>query len=165
MPRALLGRLPVWWRGSELDRLSRPSCVVFSGLRCFAMLMICSLLRGVFCYLFFLLLDCVACLPSLVCGFFLLFELLCSVATMEHAMQCVARVLRVLMGPSSVASDKVSCGRSLIVLGVELSCHEEVACFMFFSCAMTWFFSRLRLAAVHCSSAFLLAGLRLQTSS
>ena len=38
--------------------------------------------------------------------------------TMEHALHCVARFVRVLLGPTSVAAKKLACGRELDVLGV-----------------------------------------------
>ncbi len=38
--------------------------------------------------------------------------------TMEHALQCLARLIRVLLGPTAVANKKLACGVSLDVLGV-----------------------------------------------
>jgi hypothetical protein len=40
--------------------------------------------------------------------------------TMEHALQCLARLIRVLLGPTAVALNKLACGRTLDVLGVWL---------------------------------------------
>ncbi len=40
--------------------------------------------------------------------------------TMQHALHCFARVVRVLLGPSAVANGKLECGISLCILGVEL---------------------------------------------
>ena len=41
--------------------------------------------------------------------------------TVEHAMQCFARLVRVLMGATAIADRKLECGRTLCVLGVDLS--------------------------------------------
>ena len=38
--------------------------------------------------------------------------------TMQHALECVARLIRVLLGPTAVAEDKLACGMKLDVLGV-----------------------------------------------
>jgi len=40
--------------------------------------------------------------------------------TMEHALQCLARLIRALLGPTAVAANKLACGRTLEVLGVGL---------------------------------------------
>ena len=40
--------------------------------------------------------------------------------TMEHALQCLARLIRVLLGPTAVANDKLACGKKLDVLGVDI---------------------------------------------
>ena len=37
---------------------------------------------------------------------------------MEHALQCLARLIRALLGPTAVALNKLACGRTLDVLGV-----------------------------------------------
>jgi len=37
---------------------------------------------------------------------------------MEHALQCLARLIRLLLGPTAVAADKLACGKKLDVLGV-----------------------------------------------
>ena len=41
-------------------------------------------------------------------------------ATMEHALQCLARLIRVLLGPTAVAEKKLACGAHLDVLGVDI---------------------------------------------
>ena len=41
-------------------------------------------------------------------------------ATTEHALQCLARLLRVLLGPTAVAEKKLACGSHLDVLGVDI---------------------------------------------
>ena len=42
--------------------------------------------------------------------------------TMEHALQCLARLIRVLLGPSAVPDKKLAFGKSLGVLGVSACC-------------------------------------------
>lgn len=37
---------------------------------------------------------------------------------MEHALQCLARLIRVLLGPTAVADKKLACGKCLDILGV-----------------------------------------------
>ena len=37
---------------------------------------------------------------------------------MKHALQCLVRLIKVLLGPSAVAPKKIECGISLVVLGV-----------------------------------------------
>ena len=37
---------------------------------------------------------------------------------MQHAMQCFARLVRVLLGSGAVAAGKLACGSVLVVLGV-----------------------------------------------
>ena len=39
---------------------------------------------------------------------------------MEHAMHAAARLIRLLLGQSSVAKGKMACGRSLDLLGVDV---------------------------------------------
>ena len=41
--------------------------------------------------------------------------------TMQHALECVARLIRVLLGPTAVAEDKLACGMRLDVLGVRVA--------------------------------------------
>ena len=40
---------------------------------------------------------------------------------MKHALQCLVRLIKVLLGPSAVAPNKSECGNSLVVLGVSAS--------------------------------------------
>ena len=40
---------------------------------------------------------------------------------MEHCLGCVARLVRILLGPGSMASSKLEKGVDLVVLGVHLS--------------------------------------------
>ena len=39
---------------------------------------------------------------------------------MKHALQCLARLIRVLLGPTAVADEKLAYGKSLDVLGVSM---------------------------------------------
>ena len=41
---------------------------------------------------------------------------------MEHALRCLARLIRVLLGPSAVANKKLAFGKRLDVLGVSGCC-------------------------------------------
>jgi hypothetical protein len=41
---------------------------------------------------------------------------------MEHALRCLARLIRVLLGPSAVANKKLAFGKRLDVLGVSACC-------------------------------------------
>ena len=41
--------------------------------------------------------------------------------TLEHAAKCLLRLVRLLLGPASVADHKVGWGTHLVVLGVEVS--------------------------------------------
>ena len=41
-------------------------------------------------------------------------------SVLEHAMKSFARLIRVLLGPSSIAPKKLECGPSLVVLGVHI---------------------------------------------
>ena len=41
---------------------------------------------------------------------------------MQHALECIARLIRVLLGPTAVAEDKLACGMRLDVLGVRVAC-------------------------------------------
>ena len=45
--------------------------------------------------------------------------------TMEHAKQCFVRLLRLLLGESAVADNKVECGIKVVVLGVEITAAAE----------------------------------------
>ena len=38
-------------------------------------------------------------------------------ATMKHALQCLARLIRILLGPTAVAEHKLACGAHPDVLG------------------------------------------------
>ena len=49
----------------------------------------------------------------------------CRQATMKHAMNCLARLIRVLLGPKSVAESKLDYGATLVILGVEVAVHEH----------------------------------------
>ena len=40
--------------------------------------------------------------------------------TVQHAMNCFARFVRLLLGTSAIADRKVECGASLVVLGVQV---------------------------------------------
>ena len=44
--------------------------------------------------------------------------------TMEHAMLCIARLIRAMYGATAVADRKLECGLSLTVLGVDLSLNS-----------------------------------------
>ena len=48
------------------------------------------------------------------------------VETAQHALRSFTRVVRVLLGPSAVANDKLECGISLCILGVELRLANNV---------------------------------------
>ena len=50
-------------------------------------------------------------------------------ACVKHAMECVVRVIRALLGPSSIAERKVECGLPLEVLGVTIDADEHGAVF------------------------------------
>ena len=39
-------------------------------------------------------------------------------ATMEHGLQCFARLVRILLGPGAIAEGKLECGAELVILGV-----------------------------------------------
>lgn len=45
----------------------------------------------------------------------------CRLGLMEHAMHCFARLIRAVLGKSSIADRKVECGKKLVILGVEVS--------------------------------------------
>ena len=46
---------------------------------------------------------------------------------MEHALSCLARLIRILLGPLAVADKKLECGHGLVVLGVRvLSLYTRV---------------------------------------
>ena len=51
-------------------------------------------------------------------------------ASMQHAMGCITRIIRLLMGPTSVEDRKVECGRELVILGV--SCIPSAEGMSFF---------------------------------
>ena len=44
----------------------------------------------------------------------------CRLRLMEHAMRCFARLIRAVLGQSSIADRKVECGKKLVILGVEV---------------------------------------------
>ena len=50
--------------------------------------------------------------------------------TMEHAMQCLAKLVRILLGASAIADRKLECGFSLVVLGVQISLSTACAAMM-----------------------------------
>ena len=50
------------------------------------------------------------------------------VETMHHAMGCFARVIRALLGSAAVAADKLSCGATLPVLGIDISLSRRGYC-------------------------------------
>lgn len=41
-------------------------------------------------------------------------------ATMAHALRCLARLIRAILGPTAVAAKKLACGKKLDVLGVDV---------------------------------------------
>ena len=47
---------------------------------------------------------------------------------MEHAMQCFVRLIRAVLGQSSIADKKVECGRKLVILGVEVVAAARSSC-------------------------------------
>jgi hypothetical protein len=47
---------------------------------------------------------------------------------MEHALSCLARLIRILLGPSAVADKKLECGHELIVLGVSVLSLSKGVC-------------------------------------
>ena len=44
---------------------------------------------------------------------------------MQHALECVARLVRILLGPTAVAEEKLACGMRLDVLGVRKCALER----------------------------------------
>ena len=48
-----------------------------------------------------------------------LLPLVCRMGCLEHGMNCYARLVRAMLGPEAIAADKLMCGRSLVVLGVQ----------------------------------------------
>ena len=44
---------------------------------------------------------------------------------MEHALQCLARLIRLLLGPTAVADKKLACGTRLDVLGVDIKMSKK----------------------------------------
>ena len=50
--------------------------------------------------------------------------------TMEHAMQCLARLVRLLLGATAIANRKLECGLSLVVLGVQIKLSQQGAAMM-----------------------------------
>ena len=42
---------------------------------------------------------------------------------MRHAMRCVARLVRMLLGASAIAEEKLACGGKFDILGVRLVLH------------------------------------------
>ena len=79
------------------------------------MLTISSHLKGLLCVMVGRLWDhlLVACIR------------LCRPETMEHGLQCLARLIRVLLGQTAVADNKLACGRSLCVLGVSCCVFKQ----------------------------------------
>jgi hypothetical protein len=54
---------------------------------------------------------------------------MCRMITVEHALGCAVRIIRCLLGPSSVDDAKVGFGMSLSVLGCTLdSCMDGFRC-------------------------------------
>ena len=47
---------------------------------------------------------------------------------LEHAMHCFARLVRLLLGSSAIAARKLECGRSLVILGVQISLEATGYC-------------------------------------
>ena len=45
--------------------------------------------------------------------------------TMEHGLQCLARLIRVLLGPTAVADKKLACGTRLDVLGIDIKMSKR----------------------------------------
>ena len=43
-------------------------------------------------------------------------------------MQCFVRLIRAVLGQSSIADKKVECGRKLVILGVEVSASLRNSC-------------------------------------
>ena len=43
----------------------------------------------------------------------------------EHSLSCLVRLIRLLLGPTSVADSKVECGSRLIILGVDIKAGKE----------------------------------------
>ena len=46
-------------------------------------------------------------------------------STIANALECVAQVLDVLLGKGAAAPNKLQCGPSLVILGVQLSMSER----------------------------------------
>ena len=44
----------------------------------------------------------------------------CRKKTMKHALECLARLVRILMGQTAIAERKMACGSRLDVLGVNI---------------------------------------------
>jgi hypothetical protein len=49
----------------------------------------------------------------------------CRKETMEHAVSCMARLIRVLLGPTAVADQKLAFGARLDVLGVDIKMSKR----------------------------------------
>jgi hypothetical protein len=45
----------------------------------------------------------------------------CRMESLEHALQVFARLVRILLGPEAIAEQKLECGPSLCVLGVDIA--------------------------------------------
>ena len=75
--------------------------------------MICSRLKGV------MKLSITVNIHMCVAPFF------CRKETMQHALDCLARLIRLLLGPSAVADKKLECGTRLDVLGVDIKMSKR----------------------------------------
>ena len=49
----------------------------------------------------------------------------CRIGTLEHGLNCFARVVRALLGATAVAAHKMECGMALVVLGVQLTLYAD----------------------------------------
>ena len=64
----------------------------------------------------------------------------------EHGMQCFARLVRCLLGPTSVASHKLCCGMPLSVLGLTIEITTDFATCMPTPDRVVGWSSRIKLA-------------------
>ena len=92
-----------------------PSHGVFCTWRCIVMLTISSRLSGMHLGI-----------PHMLC-YRALSRHRVSPSTMEHAMQCFARLVRLLLGPEAIADRKLEYGKQLLVLGM-LACPFTHSC-------------------------------------
>jgi hypothetical protein len=67
--------------------------------------------------------GCERCAPHISCGACSR-RVVCRPDTVEHALGCFTRIVRLLLGESALASHKVSCGSGLCVLGVDLAIYS-----------------------------------------